>query len=194
MGKAATNVTHTLDGKNYVIYHDDTLKNPLAGFFIEIGGKKKKIKLVDLKTEKANKLKSLLKNAAVPPPGKKLNPLTGRFVKNTAQTTPRTFQDPISLETMKKSDGVELNKVWYGKKGLRDWLNSGKNTIPHSRRALTDAELKKVYTEKDGKQVARKIAAHTSPVRNMNMGSASNNNNNANNNWANVWGWNRNNR
>ena len=126
-------------------------------------------------------------------PGKKLNPLTGRFVKNTAQTTPRTFQDPISLETMKKSDGVELNKVWYGKKGLRDWLNSGKNTIPHSRRALTDAELKKVYTEKDGKQVARKIAAHTSPVRNMNMDSASNNNN-ANNNWANVWGWNRNNR
>jgi hypothetical protein len=188
MGKTVTNVTHTLNGTNYVIYHDDTLKNPLAGFFIEIGGKKKKIKLVDLRTEKANKLKSLLKNAAEPPPGKKLNPLTGRFVKIDAKGTPRTFQDPISLETMKKSDGVELNKVWYGKQGLRDWLNSGKNTIPHSRRKLTDAEIKNVYTAKDGQQIARKRAAHTSPV--INMRNASNNNNN----WAHVWDWDRNNR
>ena len=113
MGKTSTNITHTVDGANYVIYHDDTLKNPLAGFFIEIGGKKKKIKLVDLRTEKANKLKSLLKNAAEPPPGKKLNPLTGRFVKINAKRTPRTFQDTISLETMKKSDCIEFNKVLY---------------------------------------------------------------------------------
>jgi hypothetical protein len=154
MGKTNTNIKHTVDGANYAIYHDDDLKNPLAGFFIEIEGKKKKLKLADLNSEKANKLKSLLKNAAKPPPGKKLNPLTGRFVKiggaTNTKINPKTFQDPISLTTMKKTDGVELNKVWYGKSGLREWVDSGKNTIPHSRRKLTDAEIKNVFTGKNG--------------------------------------------
>ena len=180
MGKTNTNIKHTVSGTNYEIYHDDTLKNPLAGFFIEIEGKKKKLKLADLNPEKANKLKSLLKNAAKPPPGKKLNPLTGRFVKiggaTNAKINPKTFQDPISLTTMKKTDGVELNKVWYGKSGLREWIDSGKNTIPHSRRKLTNAEIKNVFTGKNGQQVARK---HNSLNRNNNN---SNNNNNHNNN------------
>jgi len=181
MGKTNTNIKHTVGGANYAIYHDDALKNPLAGFFIEIEGKKKKLKLADLNPEKANKLKSLLKNAAKPPPGKKLNPLTGRFVKiggaTNTKINPKTFQDPISLTTMKKTDGVELNKVWYGKNGLREWVDSGKNTIPHSRRKLTDAEIQNVFTGKNGQQIAKK---RTSPVRSNRNNNNSNRNNNNN--------------
>jgi hypothetical protein len=181
MGKTNTNIKHTVGGTNYAIYHEDTLKNPLAGFFIEIEGKKKKLKLADLNPEKANQLKSLLKNAAKPPPGKKLNPLTGRFVKiggaTNAKINPKTFQDPISLATMKKTDGVELNKVWYGKSGLREWVDSGKNTIPHSRRKLTDAEIKNVFTGKNGQQIAKKRASPVRSNRNNNNSNRNNNNN-----------------
>ena len=181
MGKTDTNIKHTVGGTNYAIYHEDTLKNPLAGFFIEIEGKKKKLKLADLNPEKANKLKSLLKNAAKPPPGKKLNPLTGRFVKiggaTNAKINPKTFQDPISLATMKKTDGVELNKVWYGKSGLREWIDSGKNTIPHSRRKLTDDEIKNVFTGKNGQQIAKKRASPVRSNRNNNNSNRNNNNN-----------------
>jgi hypothetical protein len=37
-----TGVRHTLAGKNYTIYRDATLKNPLSGFFVKDGDKKKK--------------------------------------------------------------------------------------------------------------------------------------------------------
>ena len=175
-----TGVKHTVGGKNYSIFHDPSLKNPLAGFFVEIGDKKKKIKLTDLNVEKADKLKSVLKNAAKPPPGKKVNPLTGRFIKIggsvNLKLTPKTFQDPISLATVKKTDGIELNKTWYDKKGLREWINSGKETIPHSRRAFTEPEITRIFTAKNGQRILRK----KNVLRQDNNGSNINNNSNNN--------------
>jgi len=181
-----TGVKHTVGGKNYTIYIDKTLKNPLAGFFIEIGDKKKKIKLTDLNVEKADKLRSVLKNAAKPPPGKKVNPLTGRFIKIggavNLKLTPKTFQDPISLETVKKTDGIELNRTWYDKKGLRYWINSGKETIPHSRRAFTEPEITRIFTSKNGQRILRKKDV----LRNNGSNNNNSNNNNSNNNYESI--------
>ena len=174
-----TNIKHTIAGKNYTIYHDPSLKNPLSGFFVKVDDKKKKVKLTDLTAEKADRLKAVLKNSAKPPPGKKVNPLTGRFIKIggsvNLKLNPKTFQDPISMNTVKKTDGIELNKTWYAKSGLRQWINSGKDTIPHTRRAFTNAEMEIIFTGKNGQKIPRK-------TNNNNYNNNSNNSNNSNNN------------
>lgn len=180
-----TGVKHIVDGKNYVVYHDTTLKNPLAGFFIKIddmsGGKKQKLKLSDMTKNKSEKLISTLKNKAKPPPGMKLNPETGRFIKIGGPTNlklnPKTFKDPISLATVKKTDGIKLNKTWYGRAGLRNWINSGKNTIPHSRRTFTEPEINSIFIGKNGQKIPRK---------NVNVNNSNNTNSNRNNNNRNL--------
>jgi len=134
------------------VFYKKGLKNPLAGFFYTIDGKKKKVLIKDITNKSIkNKLINFANkhNSTKIPEGKMLNPETGRFVKIKGET--KTFQDPISLTRVKKSDGIFLNKTWYSKKSLQKWIESGKNTIPHSRRQLTLDEKKKIYTDKNGK-------------------------------------------
>ena len=181
-----TGVKHTIAGKNYTIYVDKTLKNPLSGFFVKVDDKKKKVKLTDLTAEKADKLKAVLKNAAKPPPGKKVNPLTGRFITiggaANLKLNPKTFKDPISLATVKKTDGIELNKTWYSKTGLRQWINSGKDTIPHTRRAFTETEINAIYTGKNGQKIPRKTNSNNNNNNRYNRNNSNNNNIYENNN------------
>jgi hypothetical protein len=148
-----------IDGKNREVFHDSTLKNPFAAFHYIVDGKKKKIILADLSTEKTNMLlKATLKNVKLPP-GYKVNPTTGFFIKVGGATNlklnPKTFTDPISMNIVKKTDGIELNKTFYAKKGLRTWINSGKNTIPHTRRQFTDKEINSIFTNKNGQKILR---------------------------------------
>lgn len=72
------------------------------------------------------------------------------------EAVPKTFKDPISLTVVKKLDGIQLNKQWYAKKGLQNWINTGKNTIPHSRRTLTPIEIDKIFTNRNGIKIPRK--------------------------------------
>jgi len=176
--------------KNQEVFHTLELKNPLSGFFTKsINGKKQKLVLADLNTNISSKLMATLKkNNITPPPGKILNPKTGRFVKE-VEKDDKTFVDPISLNKTKKVDGIELNKQWYAKDGLRTWLNGGKNTIPHSRRKITDTEINQIFTNKNGTKVERKINNSNNnnniipnTLNNWRSNDNDNSNNNSNNN------------
>ena len=65
------------------VFHTPDLKNPLSGFYTKTAdGKKQQIVLAAIDTNIANSLKATLKKKnATPPPGKTVNPKTGRFVK-----------------------------------------------------------------------------------------------------------------
>jgi hypothetical protein len=168
--------------KNSDVFHTSGLKNPLSGFFTKTAdGKKQKIILANLSSNIADKLKSTLKkNNVTPPPGMKLNPKTGRFVKDReVEKDEKTFVDPISLNKMKKTAGVELNKQWYSKNGLQKWINSGKNTIPHSRRKFTNAEMNVIFTDKKGKKIERVVNSNSN-----NFNSNENYNSNDNTRWG----------
>jgi len=75
----STGVTY----KDQEVFHTPDLKNPLSGFYTKTeDGKKQQIVLAAIDTNIANSLKATLKKKnATPPPGKTVNPKTGRFVK-----------------------------------------------------------------------------------------------------------------
>ena len=54
------------------------------------------------------------------------------------------FQDPISMEWVGKSRGVELNKQLYDARSMKTMLNRGMAFVPHSRRALSLAERARI--------------------------------------------------
>ena len=75
----STGVTY----KDQEVFHTPGLKNPLSGFYTKSAdGKKQQIVLAAIDTNIANSLTATLKKKnATPPPGKTVNPKTGRFVK-----------------------------------------------------------------------------------------------------------------
>jgi len=157
------------------VYFTKGLKNPLSGFFFKTEtGKKNKILVKNVKNEKTkNAFQNILKkhaNTVVPPEGKVLNPLTGRFIKAPVEKKPTTFQDPISLSNIKFEDGIQLNKQWYSKESLRTMIDTGNIRVPHSRRNITNTEINTIFTNKKGKKIARRI-----------------NNSNSNNDPSSVW-------
>jgi hypothetical protein len=48
------------------------------------------------------------------------------------------------MNKVKFENGIKLNKQWYSKSELRKWIETGKTTIPHSRREFTAAEKRKI--------------------------------------------------
>ena len=81
-----TNVSTGIKYKDQEVFHTPDLKNPLSGFYTKnADGKRQKIVLAAIDTNIANSLKATLKTKnATPPPGKTVNPKTGRFVKQVA--------------------------------------------------------------------------------------------------------------
>jgi hypothetical protein len=158
------------------VYFTKGLKNPLSGFFFKTeDGKKNKVLVKNVTNEKTKSaFQNILKkhsNTVAPPAGKVLNPLTGRFVKAPGEKKPTTFQDPISLGSVRYADGIELNKQWYSKESLRKMVDTGNVRVPHSRRNLTNSEINTIFTNKKGKKIARKVV-------NSNNNNSNNNNNN----------------
>ena len=77
------NVSTGIKYKDQEVFHTPDLKNPLAGFYTkDADGKKQQLVLAKIDSNIANSLtKRLKKENATPPPGKTVNPKTGRFVK-----------------------------------------------------------------------------------------------------------------
>ena len=152
----------TVQSRN--VFYTTGLKNPHAGFFFKTkDGKKEKILMKNIKnegtrTKMLNMIQKYSNGKNTIPEGKVLNPKTGRYVKQKEET--KTFKDPITLKRTKKEDGIELNKVWYAKNSLREWLDTGKNTIPHSRRRITTEERNKIYIGKNGKKIEKNKENH----------------------------------
>ncbi len=71
------------------------------------------------------------------------------------------FTDPISLQPVGKSRGVKLNKTWYARNTMKQWLTHS-DTVPHSRRKLTMPETMGIIaaanTMRDLEGLARDIA------------------------------------
>ena len=57
------------------------------------------------------------------------------------------FDDPLTFERAAKANGVQLNKQWYAKSPLREWVRQrGQGAfVPHSRRPLTHAERALIF-------------------------------------------------
>jgi hypothetical protein len=131
------------------VYFTTGLKNPLASFFTKsiADGKKTRVLLKNITNEKVKSvLENVLKkhaNVNTASSGKVLNPKTGRFVAVTQSEAP-TFEDPISFEKTKFTDGLLLNKQWYAKKSLQKMIETGNTRVPHSRRELTTVEKRAI--------------------------------------------------
>lgn len=52
--------------------------------------------------------------------------------------------DPILLTSIPKDYAISIDKQWYHLLELRRWIQSGQTTVPHNRRELTQAEIKKI--------------------------------------------------
>ena len=81
-------------------------------------------------------------------PKKRASPAAQRAARNAVRATRAaargTFTDPISMNEVPVRHGILLNKTMYDPRTLVRWLNQGKNTVPHSRRALNAGEANAV--------------------------------------------------
>ena len=54
----------------------------------------------------------------------------------------KRFQDPITLQLVPRSQGIMLNKQMYSKKSIQNMIDRGNARIPHSRRQMTNDEIR----------------------------------------------------
>lgn len=54
--------------------------------------------------------------------------------------------DPVSMQPIPKGAAVRLDRAWYNRRTLREWIQHGNDTVPHSRRRLTPAERLRILS------------------------------------------------
>jgi hypothetical protein len=112
--KEILNTGVKIEGRS--VYFTKGLKNPVSGFFVKTAdGKKNKVLLKNITNDTSKKtLTNLLdRHATAIPSGKKLNPLTGRFVKGNVNSAAGEKMSPSILLKMltdffKKYDGRKM--------------------------------------------------------------------------------------
>lgn len=84
---------------------------------------------------------------------------------------PLFFTDPITMDRMLKSQGVLLNKAWYGANSMAKAIEKNIFTVPHSRRKLTKTEMAHILNLRNRVkktpallQRARRLAAFAAQV------------------------------